>query len=190
MSLSLPQLSFRDLTALQNQIQNEMDKREKEVRDDFGNCFVNQIGVRLLAEVPKVEASQVGLVNIEGVEYPSEAFQYNAASSAVRGIMGIQHPRPFLAMKIEILNQGQQKIAKVAELVFQRYSEEQDNYVTLTSAKILAGEASLPSPAPSSSFLYTSGGMNQKQLEAIGSLLEGKTVSSPTQPNYLIRLAE
>lgn len=184
-------LDAQGLSALMALIQQESTKRKTEIEDSYGNWFCSIVGVERIYSLAVVEAQELDLAKDgkypEGVVKPSMMKEL----SAVRGIMGSN--RPFIAIKIEILDPTTRKVeGVVVELIFKRYSLDREgkgsifehNYVTALSNATEDGTAFR-------SCLYNSGGMIDKQITAVRDLLEGKEIVALCGcPKYLIRMAK
>ena len=194
---TIQKLGFSDLTSLEQAARAESALRLQKVKDIYGQWFSDLIGLERLCNLPEVPASQLGLADADKVKYPSNLVlpSHFSQASAVRGIMGSQLPRPFVAVKVTMFDPTTHKVvATVAELIFKRYAINadggrgrlfEDNYVTALHCKSSNGEQ-----FPSN--LYASGGMTAAQLTALKDLLQGKTIEAPvthSSKKYLLRMA-
>lgn len=185
-------LSKEGLSSLVSVANSEQLKRQEKIKDIYGQWFCNLVGMDRLYNLPEVTASQLTL-DID-TKYPQQRVlpSHLNASTAVRGIMGKESARPFVAVKIELLDPTTQKVVNVVvEVIFKRYCLHGDggkgrwmesNYVTALcntaeNAKVY------------SSMLYSGGGMSSDQVTALGAILEGKTIKAPIG-DYLIRMAK
>lgn len=173
---SIQSMSASDLINLINMAKQEETSRKTKIENNYGALFSKIIGTDKIYQLPEVQAKDLKLEKDpkypQGVVRPSMLGEH----SAVRGIMGSN--RPFIAIKIELLNAETKKVyGVVVELIFKRYPIDGDggkgayyenNYVTALNNASESGE-SYPS------MIYGSGGMSNKQIQVVADILDGKT---------------
>ena len=188
--ITSPNLAQMSSAALQQYLilaQQENQKREDEIVSIYERLFSSIIGCGTLFDLPIVSLTSLG---VDEAKYP-EGIKPSMMNehSAVRGMM--ESGRPFVAIKIQIVEATTQKVIAVGavEFVFKRYSKEgglkgrdEDNYVTSPTIRSEGG-------TQYASTLYSTGGMSTKQMQAVKALLDGKEIKAPikTHGNYLIK---
>lgn len=158
--------------------EEEREKRIRDIEDIYGRLFSNIIGKERLFNIPCLYAEDVHLEKDD--KYPSIKLEALKEHSAIRGITGSQ--RPFIAIKVEILNEATHEVEDVyPELICKRYpidgdgrkgGDHEDNYITAVSTVSQKGKTY-------TSKLYSTGGMSEVQMEAVRDLLKGKEIKSP-----------
>jgi hypothetical protein len=183
-------LTPQELTRLLETSMKEQTERQHKTQDCYGKYFCDLVGLEQLYQLPEVSAQEMSLA--DDPKYPENTVlpSHLKATSAVRGIMGSN--RPFIAVKIELLNPTTKKVVDVVvEVIFKRYALDGDggkghcyenNYVTALHNKSEGGQTYR-------STLYSSGGMITAQIQVLRDLLAGKEIQAPIG-NYLIRKAK
>lgn len=177
-SHQLNQMSFLELSQLQEKISRAKEDKEKEVEQElvetYGARFTNLIGLENLKKIPIVSAEQVHLDHCD--DYPQGRVHPDdlAGKNAARGVDG--SGRPFLLLVVCLFDREKNKLAKVVEVVFRRYNDSlppyRDNYVTALQNNY----GTIEEKKCCSSALYSSGGMVDNQLKGVRDLLEGKVI--------------
>jgi len=186
--------SSTDVHSILHATKEEQARRKLELglEDLYGKWFCDLVGLEQLRALPVVPAKEVNLDADE--TYPQYWVKpQHLKTSAVRGIWGIEYPRPFVAVKIELISPATKKVrATVVEVIFKRYSVNrdgakgkmmEDNYVTALGNQTDEGEKY-------GSVLYSSGGMSSEQIQALRDLLAGKEIPAPTDKRFLIRMVQ
>lgn len=181
--------SYDDLDTIIQLAQETKKARATEIIEQYGTTFSEIFGVQTLFDLPVVSAESLGIS--EKNDYPDGiAPSLMEKHSAVRGI--INNERPFVAIKIEIIDPTTKKVIDHAvELIFKRYSMHGDgkkgergenNFVTSPNLKSTTGKGY-------TSLLSTSNGMSLKEIKAVKELLQGNTIQSPSANTYFIKKA-
>ncbi|MCE2982067.1 MAG: hypothetical protein LW832_00735 [Parachlamydia sp.] len=188
-TLSLYELSSIDPASLLLMFENEKKLKIEQVKKQYGDYFCSI--VKHIFRLQEVEAEKLNLVN-EG-KYPSHRVSpaMLGNESAVRGMMGSN--RPFLAIKIEVLDATTKLVQKVTtEVIFKRYPlgswpDREDVYVTVLGNQTFDVNGN-KLEGYHHSFLYAGGGMSDEQLRAVQDLLEGKEIVPPLSQDQDILL--
>jgi hypothetical protein len=173
-------MNFSEINELIQKLQHAQVKKKKTIVPNYGEIFCKIIGEETLCNLPEVSAKSLNLQvknkYPQGIVKPSML----GDTSAVRGILSWE--RPFIAVKIEAKEVETQKIVGVfVEVIFKRYTDSYPNlYVTALGNTSDEGEKV-------SSFLYSSGGMNEEQMQAVKDLLDGKEILDPLRGRYLLK---
>lgn len=169
--------------------ERQLEERKEVIRDNYGDSFTDIVGAELIDDLPEVPAKQLNLHSGEGKYAPACVKPEDLGEfSAVRGIMG--SGRPFVAIRVEIIDKAKQTVIdKTVELIFKRYSLGGDgkrgalcenNFVTALSTLGESGKTHR-------SYLYSSGGMSEEQMEAVRDLLQTGETISPLNQQVILR---
>lgn len=175
--MPIAEVQTLDLFARFQQIEEERAKIVKQmdaqICDQYGEYFVNLIGLENIRKIPVVKAQEVGLdnpekdlcIDLSKVQFP-----------VCRGLDGAN--RPFIIMKADYF--VMKKTVQIALMVFKRYSIDYNgkkdgyygnNYVT--SLRNVGSDGEIYYTPHK---IYSGGGMSTKQIAQIRDLLEGKRV--------------
>ncbi len=181
-------MSELELNVLKNHIEKEEAQRKANIEATYGSHFCKIVGIEQIYLLAQVEAKELSLESHS--KYPEKVVtpKMLGQHSAVRGITGQQHP--FIAIRIDVLDcDTKEKVDEVVELIYTRHSLKGDggkgrihenNYVTALTNTSANGKTL-------NSFLYSSGGMSNEQMEAVSDLLSGKQIIPPENKWSLIR---
>lgn len=167
--------TLADLKQLKQKIKQEEQKRFEAITTIYGTVFSQIIGKETIFNLPEVSDESLKLKGFG--KYPMNIVRPHMLGdkSAVRGVM--EYERPFIVIKIEV-KYNEQILGIFAEVIFKRYGNigdgkfgglQENNYVSSLS---LTSDEGVQHP----SFLYSSGGMSQMEIENVKQLLDGKEI--------------
>jgi len=158
---------------------NEIKKNVEKIFNDYGHFLSEIIGAEKINSIPEADPSMLE-ERFACVEYPCPPSPSEMRTSSV--MRGKLSGRSFLVIKIVAVDKNTGKIIDIStELIFQRYSDWENNFVTSTNRR--CEEDSFKS-----SYLYSTGGMSRAQMIAVKDLIEGKKIVAPEDANVLLRL--
>lgn len=189
------QSTVHELALLPIEVLREAVKmKEQRVEKDLGLLFVKYIPLERYLEFPEVPASDLCLNTDSKYHQDVVRPMMMGKHTVIRGSDGWN--RPFLAMKIELLDKDQRKVAEVVELVFRRFDPSlfedgsdhyrRDNWVSALANMGNDGKSY-------SSFVYSSGDFAPKNYQAVQDLLDGKIIPQVIERDngiYFARLAQ
>lgn len=169
--MDIDKLPIADLYALQEKIQQRL---KEEIQSQHSEQFIEALGLEALTKIPVVQSDA------------DEAGNY----TTFRGLD--RSNRPFIAIKVDLLDQTGEKAAQVVEKIFKRYSldgdgkngeEHGNNYVTTPAVR---GDDGKEYPTG----LYNAGGMSKEEQQGVGRLLRGEVLAHPFRDGFSMRLAK
>lgn len=173
MTITIPDIgiyTLQQLQQLQQQVQNQIEQVKEKQKLIYGQSLGKIIDFETISKIEEFTAKELGLENPD--KYPKNVQPKHLKGRAVvRGVDGLD--RPFIAVRIELLNEKLEKICEVVELVFKGLPFD----VWVTPPHNLADNGLWFRGS-----LYSTGTMNEKQIEGLRDLLAGKT-TTPTTSN-------
>jgi len=174
----LKEMSYAELQSLIKEATRVQEEKKTKISKYLGDWFQSYIPVDTFLSFRQVEPEQIGIKKgdkyFKGVK-PSDLKGENV-------VAGVCEKRPFIALRVELIDNKGGRIAEVAEVIHKRYAKMAENWVSNLDAMkedgLLCG-----------SVFYATKGMSDEEMTVLQDVLNGETVQSVVNPMYQIRLA-
>ncbi|MCH9609196.1 MAG: hypothetical protein S4CHLAM45_04180 [Chlamydiales bacterium] len=166
-----------------------MAKLSEEIRGKHSTGFITAVGIDRIMMAPIVTAEALGLNTKDRYHEKIVIPDMLGDESVVRGVDG--NERPFIAVKVEILDPKKQKVSEMVEVIYKRYGLNSDgenngihenNYVTALQNKCDDGSTC------ESVFQLHRGSLTGKQMEKLGQLLKGEKIQCENVEGYSVKM--